>query len=373
MTIVYRSVKGSRLTSAEVDGNFSDLEKSSILSDRQNDLIINPHGSIQQETTTPVSISAGGAVYFADQWLGNQAGSGFTVQYGVTTGTVSDYDPCHMFAKVTATKASLVAGDVAIINSRFEGRYFRKLLFGGSTARSSWIRFKASATQSCTISVAVRNGANNRSYVTTFAVTTTPTVFSFLLPGDTTGTWPTDNTWAADLCFSIGAGTTWQTSTLNAWQSGNFVAANSQTNLLAVSNAQLNVTDVSWKPSQILLPFQSIDWAQELVRCQRYWESTYLYGISPNSSSTFGRRGYNNWSWQNQGRSSENFSVSKRTSPTVTLYGSTGTGAGTAVDNASSAYAVSVTYSGERGFEFLNNSGATQNGAFFHFVANARL
>ena len=236
-------------------------------------MVINPHGSIQQETTTPFTITAG--VYFADQWIAAKTSSTGVSQAGVTTGTVSSYDPSYIFLKTTTAQGSLAAGDFVIGFQPIEGNYTRRLLYGGSTAKGSWLRFRASCTQSATCSVAIRNNAADRSFVQSFAVTTTPTDFFVYVPGDTTGTWPTGTGGAANVSFCHSAGTTFQTATLGSWQAGNFFAANTQTNLLGTLNAQLNITDVQWSASDVLLPFEPIDYAQELLRCQRYfWKLT---------------------------------------------------------------------------------------------------
>lgn len=236
--------------------------------DRHVNMIINPHGSIQQETTTPVTTDQ---AYFADQWLLAFVAPTAAIQVGVTTGTVSNYDPSYMFSKTTTAKAVLAAGDFALIDQRIEGLQFRRMLYGTAAARGSWLRWRASASQSGTASVAIGNAANNRSFVQSFAVTTTPTDYSLFIPGDTTGTWPTTTAQAAQVTFCHAAGTTYQTSTLGAWQAGLFLAANTQTNFLGTLNAQLNITDVQWNDAPILMPFVTIDYAQELRRCQRYY------------------------------------------------------------------------------------------------------
>lgn len=234
-------------------------------------IIINPHGSIQQETTTPVTATA----YFADQWITGFSAATAAVQVGVTTGTVSAYDPSYMFLKTTTAKGSLAAGDNLHCVQPIEGNYLRRLLYGGSSAKGSWLRWRASASQSGTASVAIRNGATDRSFVQSFAVTTTPTDYFLFVPGDTTGTWPTTTSAAANVSFCHAAGTTFQTSTLGAWQAGNFLAANTQSNMLDTVNRQLNITDVQWSVSDVLLPFEPIDYQQELARCQRYfWSRT---------------------------------------------------------------------------------------------------
>lgn len=245
--------------------------------DRHVNMIINPHGSIQQETTTPVTTDQS---YFADQWLLAFAASTAAIQVGVTTGTVSNYDPAYMFSKTTTAKAVLAAGDFAVIDQRIEGLQFRRMLYGTSAARGSWLRWRASASQSGTASVAISNAANNRSFVQSFAVTTTPTDYSLFIPGDTTGTWPTTIAQAAQVTFCHAAGTTYQTSTLGSWQNGLLLAANTQTNFLGTLNAQLNITDVQWNDAPILLPFQTIDYQAELDRCQRYFVTLSALGAS---------------------------------------------------------------------------------------------
>lgn len=272
-------------------------------------MIVNPHGAIQQETTTPTTSLTPN--YFADQWATGVAGSGFAHSTGVTTGTVSNFDPSHIFMKTTTAKGSLAAGDVLAIAQIVEGNYIRRLLMGTSSAKGTWLRWRASASQSGTASVSVQNAARARSFVQSFAVTTTPTDYFLFVPGDTTGTWPTDNSAAAIISFTHASGTTFQTSTLGAWQAGNFVAANTQSNMLDTVNRQLNITDVQWSQSSVLLPFEPVDYQQELARCQRYWQSV---GWLCSSVATAGSQDV---------YAIRGFMVTMRTPPTITKSSST--------------------------------------------------
>ena len=247
-------------------------------------IIINPHGSILQEGGAAVTTDG---AYFADQWFARFNAATAAFQSGASTGLgVSAYDPYGFFLKTTTAKGALAAGDFALMQQYIEGSYSRRLLYGGGSAKGSWLRFRASCSQSATCSVAITNGGATRSWVQSFAVTTTPTDFAFFVPGDTTGTWPTDTSRAARVAFCHSAGTTFQTSTLGAWQAGEFVAANTQTNLLATLNAQLNVSDVQWSQSDVLLPFEPVDYVQELLKCQRYY-----YQSSPGSGVATGWTG----------------------------------------------------------------------------------
>lgn len=261
------------------------------LSGRLN-LVINPHGSIQQQTTTP---QTGAANYFADQWLGAIAAAGGAAEYGVlATGTVSDWDPCHMYFKTTTAKVSLAAGDGTVFLQPMEGAYTRRLRWGTANAKKALLRFRASASQSGVASFALRNGGNNRSYVQAFNVTTTPTDYSFIIDGDTSGTWAVDNTQGVNLSFCHSAGSSGQTATLGAWQAGNFFAANTQSNMLDTVNRQLNITDVMFARSDVLLPFEPIDFQLELLRCMRYFETGKIYVLGyqadPGGAGTVGER-----------------------------------------------------------------------------------
>lgn len=336
-------------------------------------LIINPHGSIQQEMTTPVTSSG---LYFADQWRAGFVASTAAFQAGVTTGSVSAYDPSYMFYKTTTAKGALAAGDVAYLETLIEGNYARRLLYGGASARGTWLRWRASASQSATASVALRNGSAARSFVQSFAVTTTPTDFFLYVPGDTTGTWPTDNSIGASVTFCHAAGTTFQTSTLGAWQAGNFTAANTQTNLLGTLNAQLNITDVQWSASDVLLPFEPIDWQQELERCQRYFEKSYPYSVAVGSAGGGnGRVGFllAGAQFANNSRIPVFFKTSKRSGVTTTIYADNGGTSGQASNGSGTGYAVTIPNQSESQFELANNSGVSQDGAFFNWAANARM
>lgn len=240
-------------------------------------MVINPHGTIIQDGSSGVTTNG---AYLADQWVAefNASGAGFIS--GVGSGTVSAFDPNYILFRTTTAKASLAAGDFAFFTQRFEGLVFRKLLYGSSAARASYIRFRASATQAATAALTIRNEGAARSYVVPFDVTTVPTDYSFLIPGDTGGSWVVSNGTAATLSFCFAAGTTFQTSTLGAWQAGNFLASTTQSNQLDTVNRELRVTDVQWTDSNILLPFQGVDAGLELLRCERYFQAYSSNGLN---------------------------------------------------------------------------------------------
>ena len=339
--------------------------------------IINPHGSIQQETATPQTLSAGS--YFADQWIGFKTMSTTgVIQAGVASGSVSSFDPANMFIKTTTAQASLASGDNAGFLQYIEGLMFRKMLYGSSSAKGSWIHWRASASQAGTASIALRNAANNRCFVQSFDVTTTPTDYNLFVPGDTSGTWVVDNNHAVNLLFCFAAGTSSQTSTLGSWQSGGYIAANTQTNFAATLNAQLNITDVQWVDSAVKLPFIPVRWDDELKRCQRYFEKSYPYFVAVGSISQQGS--VSSVALQSAILYFRNvvYKVSKRTVTQPLLYNPQ-TGASNSIIRMDDASNVSISNTSSESSEgcgnvYFGNNPLVANGNYnFQWVANARM
>lgn len=335
-------------------------------------LVINPHGAIQQETTTPQTVQT---AYFADQWVQLGAGSGFTWEQGVISdGSVSLFDPCHFYTKTTGAKASLAAGDSSNMAQPIEGRALRVLKYGTANARGSWLRFRASGSQSGIISVSIRNAAANRSFVHVVAITTTPTDYAVFVPGDTSGTWPSDDTQGAAISFCHAAGTTFQTATQDAWVAGNFLAHTSQSNCLDTVNRQTNITDVSWTATQSLQPFFPTQWDSELIRCQRYFEKSYNYSILVGAVSTGGRwEELRNKTTGIQQFGQVVFKTRKRGSPTVITFSDASGAANFVAQDDGSAVASTVSAQGEGAARVTWTNGASRFGATFHWTASSRM
>lgn len=161
-----------------------------------------------------------------------------------------------------------------------------------------------------TYSVAVRNAAADRSYVTTFTAAANTWEFkSISLTLDSAGTWLFTNALALTLDFCTYAGTTFQTSNLNQWQSGNFLTATGSTNYLATAAATIRIAQISIVKgplgfSQVGFQRQGKDIGQEFAFCLRYYE---LMAGSLFGSNSAGNN-YSTW-W---------YKVQKRVTPTVT-------------------------------------------------------
>jgi len=147
--------------------------------------------------------------------------------------------------KVTvASQYSPVATDYFLLKTHIEGKDVIDFQLGTSGAAtftlSNWIKGSVPGTYAVTL----RNGALNRSYVGTVAVTTSWAPVKITVTGDLTGTWATDNTTGLILSWDLGSGSNYQT-VAGAWQAGNYLrTAGSVTFVNQIAGSTLNITGV---------------------------------------------------------------------------------------------------------------------------------
>lgn len=270
--------------------------------------IINGTGRVNQEGLTTVNTDT---TYLVDMWQYLVSGTSLAANFGISDdGTLSLVGPRHFFIQTSTAKATLAAGDYALFNTSVEGYNWADLKYGTSSAKTSTLSFRArvDGVASATVSVALRNANATRSYVTTVNLTNTAQDYTFTIPGDTAGTWNNTNGKGLEVLIAHACGTTLQTSTLNAWQAGNFVAANTQTNLLGTLNAASNATDFQLERGPTKTAYDLRSFNQELGLAQRYFESGSVYeGFSGNVTSATSYRAFHT------------FKVAKRATPTVIL------------------------------------------------------
>ncbi|APU03188.1 tail fiber protein [Ralstonia phage phiAp1] len=243
------------------------------------ELILNGTGAIQQEFNTPI-LNGSNTMCFADLWYTiGSAGAAFSWNSEVGGGLgVSLWEDKAIVLTTNTPKATLAAGDYAFACQPIEGTFLQRLKYGTASARGSWVQFRAKATIPCTITLAVRNRSSTRSYCIPFNITTTAATYSAFIPGDTDttfGNWGTATQAECYFVFTFAAGSTFTAPAANSWQSGNYLAAPGQTNMLSATTQRVSFSDVSWRDSDQLIPFVLPRRDEERRRCQRYYWSTY--------------------------------------------------------------------------------------------------
>jgi hypothetical protein len=145
------------------------------------------------------SVSSGGFLYTVDRWQTYEASSGqFTIQR--STIAPADFTNSLLFT-VTTAQSSLNPSDQYIFQQYIEGFNSSDLNWGTASAKAITVSFWARSSVTGTYPVAIINGSSNRSYVTTFAINTANTweFKTATIPGDTTGSWSTDNSTGTQL------------------------------------------------------------------------------------------------------------------------------------------------------------------------------
>ena len=318
--------------------NAVDLAQTGTISSSWRNRIINGGMTIDQRNAGASVSATSGGQYFLDRWCASISASGkFAVQQNA--GSVTKPIGFANYLGVTSSTAWAVgASDYATLNQFIEGFNVADLQWGTSNAASVTLSFVVYSSLTGTFGGLIHNGINaggqTRTYPFTFTVSAanTWTTISLTINGDTTGTWGSSNGAGIAVCFSLAAGSS-KVATSGAWTGvAAYSGATGQTNILATNAATFYITGVQLEKGSAASPFDYRDYGRELIMCQRYFESTYESGTSPgvtsqtaNSIMVYAQASSltvsQNSSWY--------YRVTKRTSPTVTLYnpstGATGT------------------------------------------------
>jgi hypothetical protein len=301
-----------------------------------NGMQVNGSMNVSQEKGTGGTSVAG---YIADSWALSIGGTmAVTAGQGVNVSGGPPGLPYQIFITVQTAEPTLGASDGVNIYQPIEGFRVTRLAWGAANAQPISIGFWTAHHRTGTYSVAVRNGAQNRCYVTTYTQNAAD-VFEYktiTVPGDTVGTWAIDNTVGLYLVFTMAQGSTATTSTLNSWQAGAFSAATGQVNGVAATSDVFRITGVIVLPgielpSATRAPFIMRPYDRELQLCMRLYEKVTLSAMmSPVAGSTI---------------LPYSFKVQKRSSPTMmTVSGPTYSSANSAAINSQTQDMVSLAF-----------------------------
>ena len=227
----------------------------------------------QENASTSSGALTTGNYYAADQWLGSWITVGTTtcLRFGPTS-AVSD---ALRFSVTTAT-ASPAAGSYAQMLQFIEGIRIRDFEWGAVSAKQVVLRFSFFTSVPGTYTAAVKNGAGDRTFLAPFtaAVADVWNTYTIVVPGDVTGTWPTDTSKAMQVCFAFMAGSTYGGG-VAGWQAGNKMTMTGSTNGFATVGGLFLITNVGLyldpNNTGVAPQWQMPDEAEELRACQRYY------------------------------------------------------------------------------------------------------
>jgi len=344
---------------------------------------INGSMEVSQELGSTGSGVINAAKYIVDGWVVNSVGGQTLSAIGATTGPVAGFAKMLQIT-VPVANAAPAAGHYANIIHHVEGYRVSRLAWGTANAVPITLGFWVLAVRTGTYSGSVSNAAGNRSYVFTFTVNVSNSFEykTITIPGDsnTAATWLKDNGVGLNLYFAMMTGTTYQT-TAGTWTAGLFIGATGAINGVAATSDVFCITGVvvlpgTQAPTAAQSPLLMRPFDQELVTCQRYWESSYDYGYATGSITS---GGVVRWVQNGVGGfgnpSNHYFKTVKRVSPTMKIYSPVSGIEGNIYSNSTSGDigGVSILQASTKTWDSANLSRVDQNVYSLHWTADARL
>jgi hypothetical protein len=258
--------------------------------------IINGDMSISQRLgTSSVTPTTLYSQYTLDRWTynGSQASRASVQQ---NAGSVTPPAGFTNYLGITSLSAySVTSSDFFGILQHIEGFNTADLAFGTVSASPVTLSFWVRSSLTGTFGGNLANSANNRNYVFSYTINSANTweQKSITVPGDTTGTWLTNNGIGLQVVFSIGSGSNF-TTTAGSWSASSTYAPTGQTSVVGTNGATFYITGVQLEKGTVATSFDYLPYTTELQLCQRYcvrFLGNSAYSASPSALNAYSSAG----------------------------------------------------------------------------------
>ena len=268
--------------------------------------IINGDMRIAQRATSSASAGGNGGVYSTVDRFGLYLNSTAVVSEAQVTDAPTGFTNSVKYT-VTTADTSVAAGDYILPLHRIEGNNIADLAWGTVNAKTVTLSFWVKSSKTGIYYAGFRNGSVNRSYAAPYTINASNTweYKTITVPGDTTGTWTTDNSEGLGVFWWLMGGSDFNASSISTWVSVNTTKFSNQVNWADTVGATFQITGVQLEKGSAATAFENRHYGQELALCQRYYE---LFNVRPRSgidgvTGTHRGTGY--------------FKVTKRATPTI--------------------------------------------------------
>ena len=320
--MAYGSIAADQITTS-VSGYSLGAGNSSLMKNK----IINGAMVIDQRnagaSVTPTNSST---TYPLDRfYVGVSQNSKLTAQQNA--GSVTPPIGFTKYLGITSSSAySINSTDLFNIAQRIEGYNVADLNWGSANAKTVTLSFWAYSSLTGTFGGSLLGAGGARAYPFSYTISSANTwqQISITIAGDTqTGnTWNTTNGIGFGVYFSLGAGSAFQ-STAGAWASGEYYSPSGCVSVVGTNGATFYITGVQLEVGSSATGFEYRQYGQELALCQRYFEMSYDIGTAIGTATSVGSSG-GDLPANSNGRFRSEFKVTKRATPTVTIYSNTG-------------------------------------------------
>lgn len=245
-----------------------------ILLNKSKNYVINGALDFWQRGTSFASIANG--AYFADrfQYTKNATAVHTITQDTTDIPTLAESGftfPSSARIQLITPQATFTTNQFVNIDHKIEGQIFTPLLNKPITI-SFWVK----ASLVGVYPYSLRNGALDRSYVTTFTVNAANTWEKKIITiqHDNTGVWNTSNGIGAYSTINLASGPTLQAPSLNVWLAGGFVSHSSCVNGAQSGATNFRIAGVQLEEGTTASNFERAggNTLNEMTLCQRYYE-----------------------------------------------------------------------------------------------------
>jgi hypothetical protein len=239
-------------------------------------LVINGAMQVAQRGTSTSSITTGFTFPCVDR-IGfnvNNAGT-WTVSQSTDVPSGQGF-ASSLKLQCTTADASLAAADYIQCKTRIEANTLQGLAYGTSSAKSTTLSFWVKSAKTGTyIMEWLNQDAGNKHIQKAFTVDSANTweKKELTIPGDTAGSIDNNNEKGIELSWWLGAGSNFTSNTLQtSWGAlAQTARAAGVVNLADSTSNDWYITGIQWEVGEQATPFEHRSYADELVRCQRYY------------------------------------------------------------------------------------------------------
>ena len=237
----------------------------------------------QRNDGASVTVNSGTSTFGVDRWKGQASGGGVYTQQSSSIAPAGFSNSTLL--TVTTADSSIAASDYYIWGQAVEGFNAADFAWGTADAKTLTLSFWVRASVTGTYALFLGNNADNRSIVYTYTISAANTweQKSIAISGDTSGTWATDNSIGIGLWFTLGAGSNFN-ATAGVWNSTLEMNTNGSANWIATNGATFYITGVQLEVGSVATPFEHRNYGDELARCQRYFQTSFI--SNPSTTNT---------------------------------------------------------------------------------------